>query len=336
MDYSEDELRLLHALQVAPRASWVTLSEALTMSPRQISNMYTRLHDSNELWITAAAGQSTLDSACLAFVEFSCLPGKIRSVAEALDEVPNVITIQLLSGDWDIGCLALYPAVADAVGPLLDEFGHIEGVRGVRSSLATQVFDASNRFRLQSLSPSEVASIRPNPPLKSVETPRLDEVDREIVDSLQLDGRVPLTALANRLGLSSRTIERRFSRLVDSGLITLRCDFSRVKAGLGTAIIFRLHVPDELINKVGETLVKLPETRTCAVLATTPNFFWSVGVRSLPAVQRLKSHISKVMPEVKVVEQLLVLRQHKLYGRVLDDSGAWVKFTPFMSALLRL
>jgi DNA-binding Lrp family transcriptional regulator len=335
LEYSEDELRLLHALQVSPRASWVDLSEALNMSPRQISSMYTRLHDSKELWITAAAGKTTLDSTCLAFVEFSCLPGQIRNVAEALADIPNVITIQLLSGDWDIGCLALYPGVVDAVGPLLDEFGNIEGVRGVRSSLATQVFDASNRFRLQSLNPSEVAAIRPRPIRNEVAIPRLDEADRKIVDCLQLDGRAPFTGIADRLNLSSRTVERRFSRLVESGLIILRCDFSRVKAGLGTAVIFRLHVPDNLINTVGETLVGLPETRTCAVLATTPNFFWSVGVRSLPAVQRLKTHISKALPEVKVVEQLLVLRQHKLYGRVLDDFGAWVKFFPFISALLR-
>lgn len=332
--FTEDQLRLIHGLQVAPRASWSELGAAIEVSPRRASRMYAELAAEHDLWVTAAVGPTLLGSVCMAFVDLSCEPARIRDVAAQLAKDPHVITVQLMSGDWDIGCLALYRDVDSAVDPLLDGFGAIDGVTQVRSSLASHVLDASNFFRLQALSPAAVDRLTSRTPGGSAEMPPLDRLDLDLVDHLAQDGRAPTANLAAQLDVSPRTVERRINRLVSSGRIVLRCDFSRPRAGIGTAVAFRLRIPDEQLFTVGRSLLNLPETRTCAVLATTPNFFWSVGVPSMASVQLLKTRVARMLPDVEVVDQMIVLRQGKLYGRILDDAGSWRSMVPFVSELI--
>ena len=47
--------------------------------------------------------------------------------------------------------------------------------------------------------------------------PRVDDVDRTIVEILQRDGRTPFTAIAQEIGLSEGAIRKRVQRLTDSG-----------------------------------------------------------------------------------------------------------------------
>jgi Lrp/AsnC family transcriptional regulator for asnA, asnC and gidA len=45
--------------------------------------------------------------------------------------------------------------------------------------------------------------------------PRLDDVDRAIIEHLQADGRMPYTRLASAVGLSEAAVRQRVQRLVD-------------------------------------------------------------------------------------------------------------------------
>jgi Lrp/AsnC family transcriptional regulator for asnA, asnC and gidA len=50
-------------------------------------------------------------------------------------------------------------------------------------------------------------------------TPRLDELDRHIIEALQENGRVPFLQLARELGVSEATIRNRYQRLSESDLL---------------------------------------------------------------------------------------------------------------------
>ena len=47
----------------------------------------------------------------------------------------------------------------------------------------------------------------------------LDEVDRQIISSLQEDGRTPFSSIAERLRVSPGMIRLRYNRLVESGIL---------------------------------------------------------------------------------------------------------------------
>ena len=50
----------------------------------------------------------------------------------------------------------------------------------------------------------------------------MDEIDRKILDVLQVDATLPVATIAERVGLSAATCWRRIRRLEESGVITRR------------------------------------------------------------------------------------------------------------------
>jgi DNA-binding Lrp family transcriptional regulator len=47
----------------------------------------------------------------------------------------------------------------------------------------------------------------------------LDEVDRQLIAALRVDGRAPLSSLAAQLGLTRVTVKKRLDRLMEDGIV---------------------------------------------------------------------------------------------------------------------
>jgi len=80
-------------------------------------------------------------------------------------------------------------------------------------------------------------------------TPDLDAIDHAILEALQADGRIPLTELGRRIGLSQPAMSERVRRLEERGVILgygARVDPRAL--GLGTAAIIRLRTTHEHIQ----------------------------------------------------------------------------------------
>ncbi|MBU6267955.1 MAG: Lrp/AsnC family transcriptional regulator [Sphingomonadales bacterium] len=93
----------------------------------------------------------------------------------------------------------------------------------------------------------------------------LDEFDRKLVAALCADGRITMTALAEKVGLSKTPCQVRVKRLVDSGVITgftARVDSAR----LG-------------MDHIAFTEVKLSDTRDAALRE------FNAGVQRIPEIE---------------------------------------------------
>ncbi|MFD9789796.1 Lrp/AsnC family transcriptional regulator [Streptomyces sp. NPDC059070] len=86
-----------------------------------------------------------------------------------------------------------------------------------------------------------------------------DELDRRLVHALQIDGRAPFSAIAEVLGVSDRTIARRYARLRSAGAV-------RVLGGVDTtslgAVLWSLRVrcAPAASLPVAEALARRPDT----------------------------------------------------------------------------
>lgn len=58
MDFelAQDDLELVHALQIAPRLSWTELGKVLGRHPATLSNRWNRLHSQRVVWILGHLG----------------------------------------------------------------------------------------------------------------------------------------------------------------------------------------------------------------------------------------------------------------------------------------
>lgn len=89
---------------------------------------------------------------------------------------------------------------------------------------------------------------------------RLDAVDHAILEALQADGRLPLSELGRRVGLSQPAMSERVRRLEERGVITgygARVDPHAL--GLSTAAIIRLRTTHERIRACLDRFAAMPE-----------------------------------------------------------------------------
>src|SRR4051812_6846063 len=101
-DLSETDLYLIDALQVAPRAPWATIGDAVGISAVTAAKHWARLTESGMAWVTAAPGMAARSAQCLAYVEITCRPEDRVRVAEAIAQHSLAITVELTTGTADV------------------------------------------------------------------------------------------------------------------------------------------------------------------------------------------------------------------------------------------
>jgi len=98
----------------------------------------------------------------------------------------------------------------------------------------------------------------------------LDDTDREIIELLQQDGRMPFLTIANQPGLAEGTVRRRVARLLDEGILRIVGITDPFRIGLYTVAIVGLKVERGRIDPIANALAELPEVRSVAL--STGNF----------------------------------------------------------------
>lgn len=106
----------------------------------------------------------------------------------------------------------------------------------------------------------------------------LDQTDREIIDLLQKDGRMPFLTIANQLGLAEGTVRRRVARLLDEGILRIVGVTDPFKIGLSTVAIVGLKVERPLIDETARALAAMPEVRYVALSTGTFDLVVQVAV----------------------------------------------------------
>jgi DNA-binding Lrp family transcriptional regulator len=324
---SEGDLELIDALQINPRASWTQVGAALGVDPVTVGRRWERLNDAGEAWATVALGQRQLHSMGVAFLEIDCEAGAATEVAAHLVDAGHLITVQHVAGSYDLWVIAVTASLPSLAEELLNGLPRLPGVRKVRTHMATRVFDASRRWRLHVLSRQAVSTISVDGGQQESTRP-MDDIDQCLFSALSVDGRRPYSELGELTNLSARTVQRRIARLVATGDIDFRCDIARSLAGWGASAVLWLEMPDALIDATGRALLRWPETRTCAAIAGPSNMLLTVGLHSISDLHPLVSRLGEQFPYVHIIDRQMVLRQAKLYGRVLDASGRGIRTTP--------
>src|ERR1700761_9437989 len=94
---SETDLQLVDALQVNPRASWNAIAAPLGISALTAARRWQALSSDGLAWTEATLGPQLFHGV---FVEFACRPGTAHIVADALAEMPDVVTIGRMAGEF--------------------------------------------------------------------------------------------------------------------------------------------------------------------------------------------------------------------------------------------
>jgi Lrp/AsnC family leucine-responsive transcriptional regulator len=96
--------------------------------------------------------------------------------------------------------------------------------------------------------------------MRSSERTRLDPTDLAIIEILQEDGRINITELGRRVGLSQPAVSERVKRLEERGIIAgYKAVVDLAALGLATTAIVRLRTTHEHIAACLRQFAKMPE-----------------------------------------------------------------------------
>jgi DNA-binding Lrp family transcriptional regulator len=140
----------------------------------------------------------------------------------------------------------------------------------------------------------------------------MDEMDRKILAELQRDGRLSLTELGERVGISLSPAHRRVRALEESGVIIgYRAVVEPSAVGLGfAAVIFvTLSKTDsESVAAFENSVPRIPEVLQAVRLFGDPDFMLHVVAADLPAFQLLYDERLSKLPSVQRLTSTLVMK----------------------------
>lgn len=316
----EDDIELIDAIHLNPRAQFEHLGDALGVSSVTVARRWRRLVDNGEAWVSSAPGRKMpLPSA---IVRLACEPSQTMRVASIISQWAHVTSVHITTGRFAMYALVVAADLDILHSVCLDELGAVEGVTALEVGAVVRLYGGA-AWALGVLGPVQRGAVLPEPQ-RSSSPESLREVtpeDQALFVALQHDGRAGFRQLARMLDSSEKVVKRRLERLVRDEKLTFRTDFSRLAAGWAAQLAFWARVPENEVDKVGSRIAAWPEVRVCAGLVSPGNLFFTMQIHQLEAVTAVLARLADTFPNVRIVERHPVVRSAKSWGRLLGRDG---------------
>jgi DNA-binding Lrp family transcriptional regulator len=140
----------------------------------------------------------------------------------------------------------------------------------------------------------------------------MDDIDRKILAELQRDGRLTVTELSERIGLSLSPCQRRLRALEQEKVISgYRATIDPVSVGLNfSAIVFATlrHMTPEDVASFEDALQDIPEITRAERLFGDPDYMLQVVAHDLKAFQALYDRSLLALPCLLRLTSTIVMK----------------------------
>ena len=130
----------------------------------------------------------------------------------------------------------------------------------------------------------------------------LDRFDRKILDVLATDGRISVTALAQRIGLSKSPTQARLRRLEDEGVIRgYRALFDPIRLGREHVAFVEVRLEDTreaALAAFNAAVLAVPEIEQCHLIAGSFDYLLKVRTAGMTDYRRVLADRLSTLPHV--------------------------------------
>ena len=138
--------------------------------------------------------------------------------------------------------------------------------------------------------------------MDTMETDELDRIDRRIIEALSRDGRMPVTALAARVGLTKTPCQTRLKRLIDTGVITgFRAIVDPRRIGRQHVAFVEVKLSDTTepaLDAFNRAVAALTEIEQCHMIAGPFDYLLKVRTRDIASYRRVLGERISALPHV--------------------------------------
>ncbi|VTU34964.1 Leucine-responsive regulatory protein [Variovorax sp. PBL-H6] len=143
----------------------------------------------------------------------------------------------------------------------------------------------------------------------------LDRIDRKILEVLQRQGRIPMTELAQQIGLSTSPCTERVRRMEREGVITgyhARIDPQAVGKTLLVFVEITLSSKSaDVFDKVRTELLHVPEVMECHLVSGGFDYLVKARLRAMSDYRRLLGDLLKKLPVTAESNSYVVMEEVK-------------------------
>lgn len=138
--------------------------------------------------------------------------------------------------------------------------------------------------------------------MKRPSSDEIDEFDRKMLRILAEDGRISITELASRVGLSKTPCQIRFRRLVEEGYIEgFKAVLNPRKIGLDHVVFVEVKLTDtreDALAAFNAAVRKLAEVEECHMIAGRFDYLLKVRTRDIARYRRVLGDLISALPHV--------------------------------------
>lgn len=147
----------------------------------------------------------------------------------------------------------------------------------------------------------------------------LDFFDRRILDALVEDGRMSITALAERIGLSKTPCQIRLRRLIEEGYIEgFRAVLNPTRLGVDHVAFVEVKLSDtkeSALEAFNEAVKKLREVEECHLIAGRFDYLLKVRTTNIASYRRVLGESISSLPFVASTSTSVAMQAIKENGR---------------------
>ena len=130
----------------------------------------------------------------------------------------------------------------------------------------------------------------------------MDDYDRKILSVLSIEGRISMTALGERVGLSKTPVTARVKRLEEEGVITgYRATLSASKLGVEHIAFLEVKLSDtreKALDAFNQAVRAIPEVEACQMIAGGFDYLIKVRTSDIFAYRQVLGEQLSRLPNV--------------------------------------
>ena len=143
----------------------------------------------------------------------------------------------------------------------------------------------------------------------------LDKFDTKILSILSTEGRLTITELASRVGLSKSPCQVRLKRLVKTGYIQgFQAILNPQKLGLehiAFTTVKMTKTTERYLNEFNQAVVRIPEVEMCHLIASSFDYLLKVRTSSIQAYRRVLADEISTLPNVASTSTFIAMESIK-------------------------
>lgn len=130
----------------------------------------------------------------------------------------------------------------------------------------------------------------------------IDRFDRKILDVIAVEGRISVTDLAKRIGLSKSPTQARLRKLEDTGVVRgYRALFDPIRLGRDHVAFVEVKLSDtreKALSEFNAAVVKIPEVEQCHLIAGAFDYLLKVRTSGMGSYRIVLADRLSTLPHV--------------------------------------